>query len=262
MGQEQSNPQLYFLSLPTDLLLPLFSYFTSDHMLKFLENARFTPDFQKIFESESLFNAVWKHYIPTVVKRTNEKNNINALIQAFNDKKNAIVYAFDYRSDAKILALLHDIDDYNFAMKYAALNDFTCLIDDLLQLGANDLNTTMEYAARGDNLTTVNEMIELGCKNFNQTLIEAAECGSKKVVQRMLDLKVESWAICKAAHIAALNGHVGIVDDLLQNYRGACSSALTGARIGNSSMIGRRNPNYQKITELVEFHQKRRIQNC
>ena len=219
---------LYFDLLPTDLLSLLFLYFNPEELLFQLEQL---PEFSKLLQSKIFWQNIWKRDISSIVNPpSNVYQKYKEIFKHFNSiytRHEKISYSARNGYDILLLPILLTLDDYNWAMAYAAEGGHIEIVKLMLEKGANNYNLSMENAAYGGHMEIVKLMLEKGANDYNRAMEAAALSGHMEIVRLMLEKGANyyDWAM----ETAAGNGHIEIVRLMLEKGANDYNSAMSEA---------------------------------
>ena len=271
------NSNDFISSIPPELIFEITSYLSYQDILHFCQSSAYLNHL--LCRSDYIWRILFRRDISSFITSEDYYKLYLSIMKDFNAKicpKERLNYTVKYGYDIlvqEILTLNKNINNnlvlvdaaeyghekivnqmlelgannYDMSMANAAYAGHENIVNKMLKLGANDYDAAMVYAAEGGQETIVNQMLELGANDYNSAMAYAAMKGHDIIVKEMLKLGANNynWAMV----LAAYGGHESIVKEMLKyganNYNQAKENAASG---GHNNIIN-------LIQEWMKTHQ-------
>src|SRR5581483_1196561 len=229
-----NKKSFYFDMLFSDLLPPLFFYFTAAELSNILLEVELVPGFSRLLNSKIFWRYIWKRdissFLPMPENAYEQYKEILNKVSKILVKYEKINYLAENGYDILLSPLLNNVEDYNWAIKNAATGGQIEIVELMLEKGANDYNQTLACAAFGGHIGIVRLMLEKGANNYNLAMAYAAEKGYIKIIRLMLEKGANNYNSTMSD--AARGGHIEIVRLMLENGANDYNWAMTWAAQG------------------------------
>jgi ankyrin repeat protein len=128
-------------------------------------------------------------------------------------------------------------NDYDLSLIKAAFGGQHQMIDQMLQLGAHDYDGAMISAAKGGHIDIIGQMIKLGATDYDEAMIGAAEYDHLDIVKAMIQLGADEYNDALIA--AAENDNIDTVKYMIKMGANDYNNAMISAAYYNNIDIVR-----------------------
>jgi len=258
---------LYFTTLPSDLHILLFLYFSSQELLQIL------PELSKyqIILKKDFWKTIWKRDISSFIEPSENYAEIRrkyaeifSTLNSFTERLDIFVFLTKNGYDILLYPLLMDTNYNLYIMRIASEAGHIQILEKLLDCTKNmishDYDDLMICAAQNGDIEIVKLMIKIGATSFDYAMSStAAHSGNIEIIDLMLEKGARDYFLTLKSAVRGNNRKIvkkmlELIDQNIEKY-----NQKTLLEDFNNCIKNARENKNQSIAKLVKKYRDKHI---